>query len=106
MPRPSPCASGTTAYDASSQSFSRTNDTTTPRIWSSISATQQPPGSVLTRCSVRAIQFAPRCGGRSSGSGSARRTIRVSSSWNPIAVTRSARGTSCTVIGRIRASPT
>ncbi len=82
------------------------SDTTTPSRSVPSSATQQPPGSVLSRCCVRRTHVALRSGGRSCGSGQERRNIRVSSSWNPIAVTRSARATSSGVIGRIRTSLT
>jgi len=95
-----------TAYDASSHIFSRTNETTIPSISSSRSATQQPPGSVPTRWRTRLVQIAPRSGGRSWGSGHERRNIRVSSSWKPTAVTRSAAGASSTVMGRMRTSLT
>src|SRR6476620_8900673 len=72
-----------------------------PSIPVSSSATQQPPGSVSRKCRVRIIQPAPRVAGRSTGSGQERRDIRVSSSWNPSALSRSAAGTSSGRIGRM-----
>ena len=97
---------GATAYVARHHSVSRRNDVAIPTMPVSSSATQQPPGSVRTKCRVRSIQTA-RCGSeRRSGAGSKLRCMRLSSSKKPSSLTRSAAGTSSSRIGRIVRSAT
>ena len=101
LPMPCPWRPGSTAYVARHHSVSRRNDVAMPTIPVSSSATQQPPGSVRTRCRVRSIQTARCASERRWGAGSAARCSRVSSSKNPSSLTRSAAGTSSSRIGRI-----
>jgi hypothetical protein len=105
LPMPCPWRPGSTAYVARHQSVSRRNDVAMPTIPVSSSATQQPPGSVCTRCRVRSIQTARWVSERLVGAGSEARWSRVSSSKKPSSLTRSAAGTSSGRIGRINHSP-
>ena len=62
----------------------------------SSSATQQPPGSVRTRCAGALDPARARCAGRSGAAGAGRGppALRVSSSKKPSSLSRSAAGTS------------
>src|SRR3954452_3038421 len=68
------------------------------------SATQHPPGSWRTRCSIRVRQDADLAADRPVGSGNPARCVRTSKSWKASSVSRSTSPTSASVIGRTKKS--
>src|SRR3954451_12865141 len=68
------------------------------------SATQHPPGSWRTRCSIRVRQDADLAADRPVGSGQPARCVRTSKSWKASSVSRSTSPTSASVIGRTKKS--
>src|SRR3954449_12860335 len=68
------------------------------------SATQHPPGSWRTRCSIRVRHDADLAADRRVGSGQPARCVRPSKSWKASSVSRSTSPTSASVIGRTKKS--
>src|SRR4051794_27479103 len=68
------------------------------------SATQHPPGSWRTRCSIRVRHEADLAADRRVGSGQPARCVRTSKSWKASSVSRSTSPTSASVIGRTKKS--